>query len=128
MLPGLIRFPALMMSLLRLSINRGALRTLGMSRLTLRAAPVLQNYKSRTRLQTFATSATGAASNQKLDRDLANMDIDAAERHMKDWFGDHASWSHEQLLRLVYGTTFRQEHHKPSLTASRGRHDTSGSS
>ncbi|KAI4676973.1 uncharacterized protein J4E84_009273 [Alternaria hordeiaustralica] len=30
------------------------------------------------------------------------MDLDAAEKHMKDWFGDHASWSHEQLLNLVY--------------------------
>ena len=39
-----------------------------------------------------------------MEESLRNMDLDAAEKHMKDWFGDHASWSHEQLLNLVYGT------------------------
>ncbi|KAH5133432.1 hypothetical protein HBI56_047090 [Parastagonospora nodorum] len=29
------------------------------------------------------------------------MDIDEIERVEKYWFGDHATWSHEQLLRLV---------------------------
>ena len=39
-----------------------------------------------------------------MEESLRNMDLDAAEKHMKGWFGDHASWSHEQLLNLVYGT------------------------
>jgi hypothetical protein len=39
-----------------------------------------------------------------MDENLLKMDIDAAEKHMKEWFGDHASWSHEQLLNLAYGT------------------------
>ena len=39
-----------------------------------------------------------------MDENLLKMDIDAAEKHMKGWFGDHASWSHDQLLKLVYGT------------------------
>jgi hypothetical protein len=39
-----------------------------------------------------------------MNESLLGMDIDAAEKHMKDWFGDHASWSHDQLLKLVYGT------------------------
>jgi hypothetical protein len=38
-----------------------------------------------------------------MDENLLKMDIDAAEKHTRDWFGDHASWSHEQLLNLVYG-------------------------
>jgi hypothetical protein len=32
------------------------------------------------------------------------MDINAAENYMKDWFSDHALWSHDQLLKLVYST------------------------
>ena len=39
-----------------------------------------------------------------MEEGLRKMDINAAEKHMKDWFGDHASWSHEQLLKLIYGT------------------------
>lgn len=51
----------------------------------------------------FATSS-GASSTGKheLDDQLLKMDIDAAEKHMKDWFGDHASWDHEKLLKLMY--------------------------
>ncbi|KAG9187115.1 hypothetical protein G6011_04986 [Alternaria panax] len=44
-----------------------------------------------------------SATNQDaMEESLRNMDINAAEKHMKDWFGDHSSWSHEQLLKLVY--------------------------
>lgn len=39
-----------------------------------------------------------------MEEGLRKMDINAAEKHMKDWFGDHATWSHEQLLNLIYGT------------------------
>jgi len=51
----------------------------------------------------FGTSS-GASSNrqQEMDNDLLEMDIDAAEKHMKDHFGDHANWSHEKLLKLFY--------------------------
>jgi hypothetical protein len=53
----------------------------------------------------FATTQSRpAAVRKEMDESLLNMDIDAAEKHMKDWFGDHASWSHDQLLKLVYGT------------------------
>ena len=37
-----------------------------------------------------------------MDDNLLKMDIDAAEKHMKDHFGDHATWSHEKLLKLFY--------------------------
>jgi len=58
------------------------------------------------RYQQFtSTSHTAtAAGKETMEESLRNMDLDAAEKHMKDWFGDHASWSHEQLLNLVYGT------------------------
>lgn len=54
----------------------------------------------------FATTSTlfAAAKAQDVDESLLKMDLDAAEKHMKDWFGDHASWSHDKLLSLVYGT------------------------
>jgi hypothetical protein len=39
--------------------------------------------------------------NDVQDDELRNMDIDEIERVEKYWFGDHATWSHEQLLRLV---------------------------
>lgn len=53
----------------------------------------------------FATSQRDPTANRKeMNESLLGMDIDAAEKHMKDWFGDHASWSHDQLLKLVYGT------------------------
>jgi hypothetical protein len=29
------------------------------------------------------------------------MDLDAIKAHSKAWFGDHANWSHEQLLKLM---------------------------
>ena len=49
----------------------------------------------------FGTSS-GASSTrqQEMDDNLLKMDIDAAEKHMKDHFGDHANWSHEKLLKL----------------------------
>jgi hypothetical protein len=60
---------------------------------------------SRVTYRRFATTQSRSAAAQKeMDESLLNMDIDAAENHMKDWFGDHASWSHDQLLKLVYGT------------------------
>jgi hypothetical protein len=54
---------------------------------------------------TSTSQAAFAAGNNTMEESLRNMDLDAAEKHMKDWFGDHASWSHEQLLNLAYGTT-----------------------
>jgi hypothetical protein len=60
---------------------------------------------SRVTYRRFATTQSRSARVQKeMHEGLLNMDIDAAENHMKDWFGDHASWSHDQLLKLVYGT------------------------
>jgi hypothetical protein len=34
------------------------------------------------------------------------MDIDAIEKYTKEWFGDHASWGHEKLLNLLYGSAY----------------------
>jgi hypothetical protein len=60
---------------------------------------------SRVTYRSFATTQRKpAAVRKEMDESLLNMDIDAAEKHMKDWFGDHASWSHDKLLKLVYGT------------------------
>jgi hypothetical protein len=71
------------------------------------ATPRLQGQGplSRVTYRHFATTQSRSAAVQKeMDESLLNMDIDAAEKHMKDWFGDHASWSHDKLLKLVYGT------------------------
>jgi hypothetical protein len=35
------------------------------------------------------------------DETVRNMDFDAIEKMLKDRLGDHASWSHEQLLSLM---------------------------
>lgn len=58
----------------------------------------------RYRLFTSTSHTATASGKETMEESLRNMDLDAAEKHMKDWFGDHASWSHEQLLNLVYGT------------------------
>lgn len=51
---------------------------------------------------TNAANGSGSGGGQDRDESLRNMDIDAAENHMKEWFGDHANWSHEKLLKLFY--------------------------
>lgn len=40
---------------------------------------------------------------QNMEESLRNLDINAAEQFSRDWFGDHANWSHEKLLALRYG-------------------------
>jgi hypothetical protein len=51
----------------------------------------------------FGTSGgANSTRQQEMDDNLLKMDIDAAERHMRDHFGDHATWSHEKLLKLFY--------------------------
>jgi hypothetical protein len=52
----------------------------------------------------MASSSSSSTKKEEMEEGLRKMDINAAEKHMKDWFGDHASWSHEQLLNLIYGT------------------------
>ena len=52
----------------------------------------------------MASSSSYSTKKEEMEEGLRKMDINAAEKHMKDWFGDHASWSHEQLLKLIYGT------------------------
>ncbi|OAK99959.1 hypothetical protein IQ06DRAFT_294337 [Phaeosphaeriaceae sp. SRC1lsM3a] len=39
---------------------------------------------------------------QNMEESLRNLDINAAEQFSRDWFGDHANWSHEKLLALRY--------------------------
>lgn len=59
----------------------------------------------------FGTSS-GASSRrqQEMDENLLKMDIDAAEKHMKEHFGDHANWSHERLLKLFYRKSNSKNH------------------
>lgn len=33
---------------------------------------------------------------------MRTMGIDAKERHMKRWFGDQETWSHEKLRSFIY--------------------------
>lgn len=49
-----------------------------------------------------APGGGGSERRRELDESLLNMDIDAAEKHMKERIGDHANWSHEKLLKLFY--------------------------
>ena len=67
----------------------------------------IQGHSLAVRYQRFTSTPKTASATKKetMDENLLKMDIDAAEKHMKEWFGDHASWSHEQLLNLAYGTT-----------------------
>jgi hypothetical protein len=97
------------MRLARLALRTAAWRTprsgiaFGAPLATLRLQR--QGLLSQVTYRRFATTQSRSAAVQKeMDESLLNMDIDAAEKHMKDWFGDHASWSHDQLLELVYGT------------------------
>jgi hypothetical protein len=80
-----------------------------------------QGPPSRVTYRRFATTQSRfAAAQREMDESLLDMDIDAAEKHMKDWFGDHASWSHDQLLKLVYGTATPRTTSHPMLTTARG--------
>ena len=103
-------------SMARVRLNRHALRIAAWHKPNCslaRGAPFpssilhIQRHSPTIRCQQFISSlkTTAATKQETMNESLLNMDIDAAEKHAKDWFGDHASWSHEQLLNLVYGTT-----------------------
>ena len=49
-----------------------------------------------------------------MEEGLRKMDINAAEKHMKEHFGDHANWSHERLLKLFYRKSNSKNHRLPS--------------
>ena len=94
--------------LARLALRTAARRapTFSISRSGPRALLVLQQYNPRLQFRhsTSSSKSSGAGRKQQLDDNLLKMDIDAIEKHTKEWFGDHASWDHEKLLKLLYGS------------------------
>lgn len=77
----------------------------------LRAPAVLHRCTQRLQCQNYSSFPAGSTAGKKKEYDegLLKMDIDAAEKHMKEWVGDHASWSHDKLLELVSGSSDQKE-------------------
>jgi hypothetical protein len=75
------------------------------ARTSLRAFPVVQTNISPLQYRTFAKApdVENSTGEKPLNDNLLNADIDALEKHMREFFGDHATWDHEKLLNLVYG-------------------------
>lgn len=96
------------MRLTQLALRAAAWRApiYSIPRSALHASLALQRLIPKDRCQQFAISSKTAATarEQGMDENLLKMDIDVVDKHMKEWFGDHAAWSHEKLLKLVYGT------------------------
>jgi len=54
--------------------------------------------------RTFATGGRRREEKKPSDGAVPTIEmINAAEKHMKQMFGDHATWDHEKLLALTYG-------------------------
>lgn len=93
------------MSMFRYTLRSVARRTLSVRLPGSRIIPVLRTAPSlRSEKHSSATDGNAAQSKKQLDESQRDMDIDAAEKHMRYWFGDHDTWDHEKLLNLKYGT------------------------
>ena len=105
------RYSARMMKLIHLASRLVVQRTssYGVARAVSRTFVVLPRYITRSQCQRLSSSSASRAAEKKrdLDEDLLKMDIDLAEKHMKEWFGDHASWDHKKLRKLIYGNEIR---------------------
>jgi hypothetical protein len=62
-------------------------------------------WRARAHLMKYSTSMGGPKVKDEKEPvpSMQNFDLDGAEKHMKDWFGDHATWDHEKLKALKYG-------------------------
>jgi hypothetical protein len=75
------------------------------ARYKVHVSPITRRYNIHSRyIFHFASLRRSISSNsQNMEESLRNLDINAAEQFSRDWFGDHANWSHETLSALLYG-------------------------